>query len=225
MIEIVDDESARIWLSQQDRQTRVRFVARMALRSFPAAIGEAPFDQENTLRLLHHLLIATVASHDLDVAQKAARFAFGSVNYAGSVQQIYNDQLFFSSTHPNQKQVLYDDEQPPPGSVRREVAENVISNALAWGVGFREPDFSVERGGGFWELAWLAGDENAAQQAKSDAAALGEWTPLWDVVGRPNSFLSDYSNLDDFLILTKECGASGKNGSVQSTTVNRYPGI
>lgn len=203
MVEIVDDESASFWLSQQDRRTRVRFVARMALRLFPAAIGKAPFDQENTLRLLHHLLIAAVASNDLDVARKAAYFAFGSVNYAGSVQQIYNDQLFFSSTHPNQKQVLYGDEQPPSGSLRREVAENAISNALAWAVGFRDPDFSVERGGGFWELAWLAGDENAAKLAKSDATAVGEWPPLWDVDGRPSSVLGDYSNLDDFFYSDK----------------------
>ncbi|NVO56036.1 hypothetical protein HW561_09575 [Rhodobacteraceae bacterium B1Z28] len=203
MIEIIDAESARSWLSQQDRQTRVRFVARMALRSFPAAIGEAPFDQENTLRLLHHLLIATVASFDLGAARKAARFAFGSVSYAGSAQQIYNDQLFFASPHPSQNQVLYGDEQPPAGSLRREVAENAISNALAWAVGFSEPDPSVEYGGGFWELAWLAGAENAAKLAKSDVAALGEWPPLWDVNGRPSSVLGDYSNLDDLVVSDK----------------------
>jgi hypothetical protein len=198
LIEIFDDESARSWLSKQDRKTRVRFVARMALRSFPAAIGEAPFDQENALRLLHHLLIASVASFDLDVARRAARFAFGGVSYAGSAQQIHNDQLFFASSHPNQKQILYGDEQPPPGSLRREVAENVISNALAWAVGFREPDFSVEYGGGFWELAWLAGAENATELAKSDATALREWPPLWGANGRPSCALADYSNLDDF---------------------------
>ncbi len=195
MFEIVDDESARSWLSQQDRQTRVWFVARMALRSFPAAIGEAPFDQENLLRLLHHLLIATVASFDLDTARKAARFAFGSVSYAGSAQQIYNDQLFFASPHPNQKQVLYGDEQPPAGSLRREVAENAVSNAISWAVGFREPDFTVENGGGFWELAWLAGAENAAKLAKSDVTSLGEWPPLWGFDGRPSVFSGDYTNL------------------------------
>jgi hypothetical protein len=97
VFEIVDEESSRSWLSQQDRQTRIWFVARMALRSFPAAIGQAPFDGRNTLRLLHHLLIATVGSVDLQAAKKSGKLAFGAVGYSGSAQQIHNDQLFFAS--------------------------------------------------------------------------------------------------------------------------------
>lgn len=97
MFEIVDEEGCRSWLSQQDRQTRIWFVARMALRSFPAAIGRAPFDERSTLRLLHHLLIATVGSIDLQAAKKSGKLAFGAVVYSGSAQQIHNDQLFFAS--------------------------------------------------------------------------------------------------------------------------------
>ncbi|WP_170566068.1 hypothetical protein [Ruegeria atlantica] len=198
MFEIVDDQACRSWLSQQDRQTRVWFAARMALRAFPAAIGEVPFDQRNSLRLLHHLLIATVGSFDLHAARKAPSLAFGGITAQASIQGVHNNQLIFQSTHPSDWKALYDDELPEKGTLRREVGENAICNAISWAIGFREVDHTVEFGGGYWELAWLAGAEEASRIATSDAASPNVWPPLWGVEGRPNSISSDYSNLDDF---------------------------
>ncbi|MBQ2262920.1 MAG: hypothetical protein II336_16335 [Loktanella sp.] len=198
MFEIVDEEGSRAWLSQQDRQTRVWFVARMALRSFPAAIGDAPFDERNTLRLLHHLLIATVGSVDLQAAKKSAKLAFGAVGYKGSAQQIHNDQLFFASPSPNQEKVLYGDQQPPKGTLRTATGENVIGNAIAWAVEIRELQPKVDFGGGYWEMAWLAGDRHASKLATADVASPREWPPLWGSGQRPANISNDYSNLDEF---------------------------
>lgn len=198
MFEIVDEEGSRSWLSQQDRQTRIWFVARMALRSFPAAIGEAPFDERNTLRLLHHLLIASVGSVDLQAAKNSANLAFGAVGYKGSAQQIHNDQLFFDSPFQNQEKVLYGDQQPPKGALRTESGENVIGNAIFSAVASREPQLDVDFGGGYWELAWLAGGKHASKLATADAASPREWPPLWGSGRRPANILDDYLNLDDF---------------------------
>lgn len=198
MFEIVDEESSRSWLSQQDRQTRIWFVARIALRSFPAAIGEAPFDERNTLRLLHHLLIATVGSVDLQAAKKSAKLAFGAVGYQGSAQQIYNDQLLFASPPPNQEKVLYGDQQPPKGALRSESAENVIGNAITWAVENGEPQRDVDFGGGYWELAWLAGGKHASRLATADVTSPREWPPLWGSGWHPANILDDHLNLDEF---------------------------
>lgn len=197
MTGILDDGGARSWLSKQDRKTRIWFVTRMALRSLPSAIGEAPFDEERVLRLLHHLLIATLGCVDPLAAKKSATFAFGALDYKGSVQQLHNDQLFFSAVHPNQGEVLYGDQQPPRHSLRAEAGENVISNAISWAVGIREPDLQIEFGGGFWELAWLVGAEQASALATADTASPGAWLPLWSHEGRPIDILDDYASLDD----------------------------
>jgi hypothetical protein len=196
--EIVDEEGSRSWLSQQDPQTRIWFVARMALRSLPAAIGEAPFDERNTLRLLHHLLIATVGSVDLQAAKKSAKLAFGAVGYKGSAQQIQNDELLFAKPYPNQEEVLYGDQQPPKGALRTESGENVIGNAITWAVEIGEPRRDLDFGGGFWELALLAGGKHASKLATADIASPREWPPLWGSGRRPANILDDYSNLDEF---------------------------
>lgn len=201
MFEIVDEEGSRSWLSQQDRQTRIWFVARVALRSFPSAIGEAPFDERNTLRLLHHLLIATVGSVDLQTARKSAKLAFGAVGYKGSAQQIHNDQLLFTSLYPNQENVLYGDQQPPKGTLRTESGENVIGNAITWAVELGEPQRDVDFGGGYWELAWLAGGNHASKLATADVASPREWPPLWGSGRRPANIVDDYSNLNEFFDL------------------------
>ncbi|SEL39303.1 hypothetical protein [Pacificibacter marinus] len=197
MFEIVDEEGSRSWLSQQDRQTRIWFVARMALRSFPAAIGDAPFDERNTLRLLHHLLISTVGSIDLRAAKNSAKLAFGTVGYKGSAQQIHNDQLLLASPYPSQGKVLYGDQQPSKNSIRTESGENVIGNAITWAIEIGEPQRDVGFGGGYWELAWLAGSKHASKLATADVASPREWPPLWGAGRRPAYILDDYTNLNE----------------------------
>lgn len=194
--EIVDENGTRSWLSEQDQQTRVWFVTRIALRSLPAALGEPPFDQRNSLRLLHHLLIATVGCFDLQAAKTAAPFAFGGINYHASAQGIFNNMMAFSPS-PNRR-VLYGDEQPENDVLRSAAGDNVICNAIAWAIELGAPMKSVEFGGGHWELAWLVGPENARRLAASDMATSREWPPLWGTAGRPKEFLEEYSNLDDF---------------------------
>lgn len=198
MFEIVDEEGSRSWLSEQDRQTRIWFVTRMALRSFPASIGEAPFDERNTLRLMHHLLIAAVGSVDRQAAKKSAKLAFGSVGYEGSVQQIHNDQLLLTSSYPNQGKVLYGDQQPPKGSLRVEAGENAIGNAITWAVEIGELRRHVDFGGGYWELAWLVGADRASKLATADITSPREWLPLWGSEGHPASIVENYSNLEEF---------------------------
>mmetsp|Transcript_23040 Transcript_23040/g.39081 ORF Transcript_23040/g.39081 Transcript_23040/m.39081 type:complete len:360 (+) Transcript_23040:322-1401(+) len=170
----------------------------MALRSLPAAIEKAPFDERNSLRLWHHVLIATVGSFDADAAKKSAWTAFGGIGYKNSIQSIHNENVFFTSTQPNQDGILYGDEQLPTGTLRREVAENAISNALSWAIQFSEPERAIAFGGGHLEMNWLAGSDHAGKLAASDAARPDVWQPLWGEWGLPQSIDGDYSDLDDF---------------------------
>ena len=134
MLQIRDEESARAWLSDQDQATRTWFAVRVALRSLPVAVGRAPFNESEVLRLFHHVLIASVGSIDRSSASKAAKYAFGPLGYKGSVQQLHNDKELLGLRHPRGIELLYGDEQPPTGSFRDETAVNAIGNAACWAV-------------------------------------------------------------------------------------------
>jgi hypothetical protein len=198
MFQIVDEKSCRSWLSQQDRQTRIWFVTRIALRAFPTAIGSKPFGEQTCLRLLHHLLIATVGSVDFRSAKKTSWSAFGPIGYRGSAQQIHNDQIFVTNAFTRGEDILYGDGLPHAGAHRAEIAANVIFNAAQWAVEIRDFGQSAEIGGGYWELAWLVTRDFANKLATADALDPNSWSALWKSDGYPQVVSGDYSNLDDF---------------------------
>lgn len=55
----------------------------------------------------------------------------------------------------------------------------------------------MDFGGGYWELARLAGGKHASKLATADVASPKEWQPLWGSGRRPANILDDYSNLNE----------------------------